>query len=108
MNERHFQHDGCGGRCGAACGAEADPLEHLTVRQAAALLSVSRPTVEKYVKAGELPSAMIGRCRRISRADLGAFMARRTEHGWRPYRRAEQPFGWLNPDAEPRREDIPF
>ena len=31
------------------------PLGTLTVREAAALLHVSRPTVEKYIKAGELP-----------------------------------------------------
>lgn len=60
-----------------------DPCEALTIREAARLLSVSRPTVEKYVKAGELPSALIGRCRRIRRADLEAFLERRTAYGWR-------------------------
>lgn len=60
-----------------------DPLEAVTVREAAALLHVSRPTVEKYIKNGSLPSIVIGRCRRIRRADLEAFMAEHTEHGWR-------------------------
>ena len=60
-----------------------DPLEAVTVREAAELLHVSRPTLEKYIKAGELPSIVIGRCRRIRRADLETFMAEHTGHGWR-------------------------
>ena len=62
-----------------------DPLELLTVREAAALLHVSRPTVEKYIKRGELRSILIGRCRRIPRVDLEAFLECRTGHGWQPY-----------------------
>ena len=60
-----------------------DPLEAVTVREAAALLHVSRPTVEKYIKNGSLPSIVIGRCRRIRRTDLDAWIARQTERGWR-------------------------
>ena len=62
-----------------------DPLEALTVQEAAALLHVSRPTVEKYIKLGELPSVRIGRCRRIRRLDLEAFLDHRTVSGWRRY-----------------------
>ena len=69
--------------CGEHCQNAFDPCEALTVREAAALLHVSRPTVEKHIRAGELPSALIGRCRRIRRADLEAFLDRRTAYGWR-------------------------
>jgi excisionase family DNA binding protein len=59
-------------------------LEALTVREAGRLLSVSRPTVEKYIRAGELPSVRIARCRRIMRADLEAFLADRRTRGLGP------------------------
>jgi excisionase family DNA binding protein len=59
-----------------------DELEAVTVREAAALLHVSEPTVRKYIKNRELPSAMIGRCRRIRRGDLAAFLDGRTAYGW--------------------------
>jgi excisionase family DNA binding protein len=62
-----------------------DPLEMVTVREAAALLGVSRPTVEKYIKRGNFPSVMIGRCRRIRRRDLESFIRERTQWGWTPY-----------------------
>jgi len=55
-----------------------DPLESLSVREVAALLHVSRPTVEKYIKLCKLPSVLIGRCRRIRRIDLADFLERRT------------------------------
>ncbi len=82
-----------------------DPLEMLTVRDAAALLHVSRPTVEKYIKAGELPSIRIGRCRRIRRTDLEAFLERRTAHGWQKHRpepiaMTEQPMECLGEGGE--------
>lgn len=41
--------------------------------------------MEKHVKAGELPSALISRCPRIRRADLETFLHGRTARGWRPY-----------------------
>lgn len=84
-----------------------DPLEALTVRQAAAVLHVSRPTVEKYIRAGELPSALIGRCRRIRRADLEAFLLRRTSYGWRPYQPEPTP---VDPPADclPPEDGVPF
>lgn len=79
-----------------------DPLEMLTVREAAKLLHVSRPTIEKYVKSGALPSVILGRCRRIRRADLDTFLAERTECGWRrtddPGRRVE-PLPCAGPSA---------
>ncbi len=85
-----------------------DPLEALTVREAAALLHVSRPTVEKYIKARELPSVQIGRCRRIPRVDLEVFIEQRKAYGWRSYRPEptatfEQPVQWAGEG-----EDIPF
>ena len=60
-------------------------MEALSVRQVAALLHCSEPTVRKYLKLGELSSALIGRCRRIRRLDLELFLDRRTAYGWRPY-----------------------
>ena len=63
-----------------------DVLETLTVLQVAELLHVSRPTVEKYIKLGELPSIKIGRCRRIPRMDLEVFIEGHRAYGWRPYR----------------------
>ena len=83
-----------------------DRLEAVTVREAAALLHVSRPTVEKYVKNCELPSALIGRCRRIRRVDLEAFLEHRTAHGWRPYRREPPPECFLPGESDG--EGIPF
>jgi excisionase family DNA binding protein len=62
-----------------------DPLEMVTVREAAALLGVSRPTVEKYIKMGNIPSVRIGRCRRIRRRDVESFIRERTQWGWTPY-----------------------
>ena len=94
--------------CGEEDRTPFDPLELLTIREAAALLHVSRPTVEKYIKRGELPSIMIGRCRRIRRIDLEAFLEHRTAYGWRPYepepvRPLDAPTEWPEED-----EEIPF
>jgi excisionase family DNA binding protein len=88
-------------------GAAFDPREALTVKEAAAKLHASRPTVEKYIRAGELPSALIGRCRRIRRADLEAPLERRTAYGWQPYRREPTPVDPV-PDCFPSDEEVPF
>ena len=85
-----------------------DPLETLTVREAAALLHVSRPTVEKYVKRGELPSVQIGRCRRIRRTAIEAFLQGRSFRRWRPHKPDS-----LRPDDTPTdrpegQDDIPY
>ena len=87
---------------------EIDPCEALTVRETAALLHVSRPTVEKYVRRGELRSLLIGRCRRIRRADLEAFLASRADQGFRRYEppkagAADPPDDWAEGG-----ENIPF
>jgi len=66
--------------------SQFDPLEALTVKEVAELLHVSRPTVEKHIKTGELPSVTIGRCRRILRSDVEAFIQVRRTHGWQDYR----------------------
>ena len=63
-----------------------DPLEALSVRQAAALLHVSEPTIRRYIKDGELPSLTMGRCRRIRRVDLEAFLDRRMAYDWQTHR----------------------
>jgi len=63
-----------------------DPCEALPVKAAAALIHVSEPTLRAIIRRGELPSLMIGRCRRIRRADLAAFLAGRVRDGWAPPR----------------------
>ena len=80
-----------------------DPCELLPVREAAELLHVSRPTVEKYIKEGVLPSFVIGRCRRIRRVDLEAFLESRCTYGWQRYRseqrQVDPPTAYPNPNA---------
>ena len=85
-----------------------DVLGTLTVLQVAELLHVSRPTVEKYIKLGELPSTLIGRCRRIRRVDLEIFLERHRAYGWQKHRPeptsiTEQPMECLGEG-----ETIPF
>jgi excisionase family DNA binding protein len=55
-----------------------DPLL-CTIRDAASLLAVSPRTVEELLAREELPSLLIGRARRIRRADIGAFIEQRLE-----------------------------
>ena len=61
-----------------------DNLEALSVREVAALVHVSRPTVEKWIKSGELLSLHLGGCRRVMRADLQRFLEYRRRWGWQP------------------------
>jgi len=61
-----------------------DELEALSVREVAALVHVSRPTVEKWIKNGELVSLHLGGCRRVMRSDLQSFMELRRRWGWQP------------------------
>jgi excisionase family DNA binding protein len=64
-----------------------DDLEALSVKNVAALLSVSRPTVEKWIKDGHLPSLELGGCRRVLRTDLQAFLEQRRRYGLGSLRR---------------------
>jgi excisionase family DNA binding protein len=75
--------------------SEVDPCELLTVPAAARLMAVCRRTIEKYLRAGDLRSVKIGRCRRIRRADLLDFLDRRNAGGWR--RSPEAPSPWELP-----------
>lgn len=84
-----------------------DPCELLTIREAAALLHVSRPTVEKYIKTEELPSIMIGRCRRVRRADLGIFINCRNSFGWESYQPKSAPSN-LQGELTDNPDKIPF
>lgn len=86
---------------------EFDPLETLTVKEAAALLHVSRPTLVKYIKAGQLPSLTLGRCRRIRRTDLERFLGLRTRYGWQRHRPEAERFRQGFADAD-YGEEIPF
>jgi excisionase family DNA binding protein len=53
----------------------------LDVRGVAAALSVSRRTVQGLIYTGELASVKIGRCRRVSAAELAAFVQNKTAEG---------------------------
>jgi len=85
-----------------------DPCEALTISQAAALLHVSRPTLTGFIRAGELPSARIGRCRRIRRVDLAGWLEARTGYGWR--RHEPEPARPVDGSGEgfAAGEDLPF
>lgn len=63
-----------------------DSCEALTVRHVAERLHVSRPTVMKHIKAGDLPSVVLGGCRRILRSDLENFLLRQRAYGFRSTR----------------------
>lgn len=52
-----------------------EPL--LTIREVAALLSVSERTVHRVIAEGLLARHRVGRLVRISRSDVGAYLARR-------------------------------
>ena len=72
---------------------DQDLYRALTIKQVAERLSVSRPTVESWIKKGELESLELGGCRRILLADLDVFIAIRRKTGWRPLsKRATQTF----------------
>lgn len=51
--------------------------ELLRVRQAGELLGLGHSKVYELLRAGELRSVRIGRARRIPRAEVAAFVARR-------------------------------
>jgi excisionase family DNA binding protein len=48
----------------------------LTIDQAAALLSVSTRTVENLIRLGQLDSVRVGRCRRVTRVAVVAYVDR--------------------------------
>lgn len=50
-----------------------------TIREVTELLGVSRPTLHKFTKSGELPAHKFGRSVRYSDSDIAAFLqSRRT------------------------------
>ena len=63
-------------------------LRLLTVREAAALLKLSEPTLGRLIARGELPHIGIGHSTRIAASDLEACLARRTssQYGLSPGR----------------------
>ena len=83
--------------------ADIDPCEALTVKQVAERLHVSRPTVMKSVKAGDLPSIVLGGCRRVLRSDLEDFLFRRRSYGFRSCR--DTPTWATDPDGPPTDEN---
>ena len=56
-------------------GADLPDREILTVEQAAEYLQVHKVTVYKYIRAGLLPAAKLGKVYRIYRHDLEALLA---------------------------------
>ena len=57
---------------------EADTQEVLLVEEAALLLRVSTKTLMKLARNGGIPGRKVGRAWRFSRAELMAWLARRT------------------------------
>ncbi len=55
--------------------------EILTVEEVAAELKVRRETILRYVHAGELKAARLGRVYRVRREDLDAFLQQRGAGG---------------------------
>ncbi len=55
----------------------------LTLAEVADELRVSRPTVERWVGRGEMPSVKLGNCRRVRSEDLDRWVAARVEGGAR-------------------------
>lgn len=55
--------------------AEIRDREVLTVEQAAEYLQIHKVTIYKYIRAGLLPAAKLGKVYRIYRKDLEAMMA---------------------------------
>jgi excisionase family DNA binding protein len=51
----------------------------LTPEEVADLLKVGRTKVYELMDRGELPSLKIDRCRRLTRSDVDAFIARKLE-----------------------------
>jgi excisionase family DNA binding protein len=49
--------------------------EYLTATQAADLLQVSRATIARRIKSGDIPAVTIGAAVRIKRTDLDAWLA---------------------------------
>ena len=91
----------------------SDTCEALTVREVAERLHVSRPTVEKWIKDGQLPSLEIGGCRRVLRRDLETFISFRRSHGWRALRTSRRQISeGQQPKAQESmsdpNDDIPF
>lgn len=62
---------------------ERDPERLLDLDEAAALLGISRRSVDTLVAAGELSSLKIGRRRLVPRRALSAFIRRRAERAER-------------------------
>ncbi len=73
-----------------------DPLELLTIPEVAARLHLSRGTVNRYVQSGLLPSVRVGRSRRVSRSQLGAFLEELERSG-------SVPAVWPRPRAQAQR-----
>jgi len=63
---------------------DQDLYRALTIKQVADRLNVGRPTVEKWIKEGDLESPELGGCRRVLPTDLERFIALRRKVGWRP------------------------
>ena len=52
-----------------------DEREILTAEQAAEYLQIHKVTVYKYIRAGQLPAAKLGKVYRIYRKDVDALLA---------------------------------
>ena len=64
-----------------ASAAGSTLSEILTLDEVAAYLKISKKTVYKLVRSGVLPAFKAGKHWRVPRADLGAWIARRSREG---------------------------
>ncbi|MCY3842840.1 MAG: helix-turn-helix domain-containing protein [Acidobacteria bacterium] len=69
-----------------AVAAASALAEILTPDEVAAYLKVSKKTVYKIVRSGALPAFKAGKHWRVRRADLGAWIARRSKESGRQSR----------------------
>lgn len=64
--------------------SDIDPLRLLTVNQLADLLAISRDSVYRLVRAGKLPSILVGDRIRFRAVDVDDYLRRNTQRNTQP------------------------
>ena len=93
--------------------SQHDDLEALTVPQVAHLLHLCQPSVRGAINRGDLASVKIGRCRRVVRRDLEAFLrglasSRPPAPAPAAPREPPGPATYGQPPGDPAGENVPF
>jgi excisionase family DNA binding protein len=84
----------------------SDPLQLLTLRQAATLLGVHRRTVERLIAAGELQVCKFERTSRVYRSELERFITAHTTRAPRKPAKTSVPRPSPTPMPETARQDV--